>query len=238
MQQRRDFELIAEIERRRRLVEQQHVGRLRQRAGDDDALLLAAAERHVRRDRRDGPCRSPSSASRAIARSLGPSSWNAPRCGWRPISTISSTRVVEGRMRFLRHDGDVPRERRAAAASASARPSSATVPLVGLQHAGQQLEQRRLAAAVRAEQAGQRAACDATLTSRSANAPVRRRCAGRTCRKRDRRRETSISSRRPSRRRPSRRSTGTDAGCEVSWLAELSAIRSVFPRQAVSDVTQ
>ena len=48
LEQRRDLELVAEIERRRRLVEQQHVGRLRQRAGDDDALLLAAAERHVR----------------------------------------------------------------------------------------------------------------------------------------------------------------------------------------------
>ena len=47
-EQRRDFELIAEIERGGRFVEQEDVWRLRQRAGDDDALLFAAAQRHVR----------------------------------------------------------------------------------------------------------------------------------------------------------------------------------------------
>ena len=47
-QQRGDVELVAEVERRRRLVEQQDVGFLRQRAGDDDALLLAAGQRRER----------------------------------------------------------------------------------------------------------------------------------------------------------------------------------------------
>ncbi len=37
-QQRRHLELVAEVERRGRLVEQQHVGALRQRAGDHHAL--------------------------------------------------------------------------------------------------------------------------------------------------------------------------------------------------------
>jgi hypothetical protein len=39
--------LVAEVERGCWLVEQQHFGRLRQCACNDDALLFAAAERHV-----------------------------------------------------------------------------------------------------------------------------------------------------------------------------------------------
>ena len=44
-QQRRNLQLKPEIERNRRLVEQQDAGRLRQRAGDDHPLFLAAAQR-------------------------------------------------------------------------------------------------------------------------------------------------------------------------------------------------
>ena len=44
-QERCDVELLAEIQRRGRLVEQEDVGRLRQCRGDDNPLLLAAAER-------------------------------------------------------------------------------------------------------------------------------------------------------------------------------------------------
>src|SRR5438034_322220 len=40
-----DLELMTDVERGGRLVEQQDLRALRQRAGDDDALLLAAAER-------------------------------------------------------------------------------------------------------------------------------------------------------------------------------------------------
>ena len=89
-QQRGDVELIAQIERRGRLVEQQDVGRLRQRRGDDDALLLAAAER-VERARLAGERCPWRRAPRARWRNrAGPSTSNRPRCGWRPISTISS----------------------------------------------------------------------------------------------------------------------------------------------------
>ena len=75
------FELMAEVERRRRLVEQQQLGRLRQRAGDDDALLFAAAQRArtARASNADVPVAA--SACCAIARSSGPSSAKVPRCG-------------------------------------------------------------------------------------------------------------------------------------------------------------
>ena len=70
-QQDRALELIAEIERRRRLVEQQQFRRLRKRAGDDDALFLAAAEGANGRDSNDAvPVAS--SACRAMARSVRP----------------------------------------------------------------------------------------------------------------------------------------------------------------------
>ena len=75
-----DLELRAEIERRGRLVEQQHLGGLGQGRGDHDPLLLAAAEggevavfEPGRADR--------ASASRATTRSAGPSTSNTPRCG-------------------------------------------------------------------------------------------------------------------------------------------------------------
>src|SRR5438552_6702085 len=44
-EQRGDLDLVAEVERRGRLVEQQRVGGLRQRARDHDAMFFAAAER-------------------------------------------------------------------------------------------------------------------------------------------------------------------------------------------------
>jgi len=44
-QQCGDFELVADVERGSRLVEQQDVGRLRKGGRDDHALLLAAAQR-------------------------------------------------------------------------------------------------------------------------------------------------------------------------------------------------
>ena len=66
VQQLRDLELIPGIERRRRLVEQQHVGLLRQRGRDDDALLLAAAERRERARPRTPDVPVAASASRAM----------------------------------------------------------------------------------------------------------------------------------------------------------------------------
>ena len=47
-QQRRHFQLIGEIERGGRFVQQQDVRLLRQRARDDYSLFFAAAERRVR----------------------------------------------------------------------------------------------------------------------------------------------------------------------------------------------
>ena len=47
-EQRRDFELIPQIERSGRLVQQQQIGCLCERAGNHDALLLAAAQRRER----------------------------------------------------------------------------------------------------------------------------------------------------------------------------------------------
>ena len=78
-EQRRDLELKAEVQRGGRLVEQQHVRRLSQRAGDHDALFLAAAERRRTGDPRSSRCRCRPSRAAAIARSLAPSSSNAPR---------------------------------------------------------------------------------------------------------------------------------------------------------------
>ncbi len=66
-------------------------GRLRQRAGDDDALLFAAAQR---RERPFFELRRPGRRERVRARCPGrrrPRARTAPRCGYRPISTMSST---------------------------------------------------------------------------------------------------------------------------------------------------
>ena len=127
LQQRRDLELVAEVERRRRLVEQQHVAALRQRAGDDDALLLAAAERHVRRGRRGARCRwRPALRARSRGRrglragtrpdaGAGPSAPSPARCSRRPDASPAARRRS-----CVRHG--------AAPTAASARPSSVTVP--------------------------------------------------------------------------------------------------------------
>ena len=55
-------------------------------------------------------CRSPRAPPRQRARSSGPSISNAPKCAYRPISTISSHRVVEREIRLLRHDRQPPRQ--------------------------------------------------------------------------------------------------------------------------------
>ena len=108
-EQRRDLELVAEVQRGGRLVEQHHVGGLRQRARDDDALLLAAAQRGERaalegkrarrrqRLARDGDVRGPSSA-------------NGPEVRIAAHQRDFEHRVVEGETGFLRHDRDPPRD--------------------------------------------------------------------------------------------------------------------------------
>ena len=94
-QQLLHFELMADVERRRRLVEQQQLGILRQRAGDHDALLFAAAERveQTRGERRrpgglEGPLRH-GEVFRAFERERA-------EVGKRPINTISRTLKSNG----------------------------------------------------------------------------------------------------------------------------------------------
>ena len=153
-QQRGDFELISEVERCGRLVEQQDLGRLREGAGDDDALFLAAAQRHVaaigqmcracrlERLSRDGEVRGPFELKRAEVRMA-------------PHQHHLHHGVIEGGMRLLRHDRDVARQ-----LAARHRPERAVAKThastVWTQDAAQQLEQRGLAAPVRTEKARER----------------------------------------------------------------------------------
>ena len=170
-QQRRHLELIAEIERGRRLVEQQHVRRLRQRARDDDALLLTAAERHVRAVRqmrragggqrapRDRDVRGALRAGTRRGADAVPSAPSRARCSRRRDASPAGRPPCAARARV-------------AESGRSARPSSAIAPSVRAQDARHQLQQRGLAAAVRAEQARQRAALHVTETSSSENERV------------------------------------------------------------------
>ena len=148
-EQRRDLELIAQIERRGRLVEQQHVGGLRQRRGDDDALLLAAAQRAKRavlelrragrrqRVARDGAGRpGPRPRTRRDAGS-GPSAPSRAPCSRRPAAVSCGTTAI----------------RRASARREYAGSGAAVeqhLPAGRAARAGQQPQQRRLARAVRA----------------------------------------------------------------------------------------
>ena len=159
-EQRGDVELVAEIERRRRLVEQQDLGLLGERAGDDDALLLAARERGEAaalegeraggRERlaRDGHVARALEFERAEVRDSVPSGRSRARCSRRRDGFPAAR---------PRCDARAPRagQRREVA------PSSVTVPDVRPQHAGQQPQQRRLARAVGAENADDAPALDA-----------------------------------------------------------------------------
>ena len=162
-----DLELISEIERCRRLVEQQHFGRLRKRAGNDDALFFTAAERHVRAL---GEVSVPVAASDSRAmREIGrPFQLKRAEMWMAAHQHHLHHGVVERGMRLLRDDGDAPRDvapRHRRQREAVQRHGAA----VRREHAGHQFEQRRLAAAVRAEQPGQgaRAMADADVSGRA-----------------------------------------------------------------------
>ena len=103
-QQRGDLELVAEIERRRRLVEQEHLGRLRQRAGNDDALFFTAAERHVGAS---GEVVGAGGGERISRQREVARSFELERTKMRMAAHQHHFhhRVVEGRVRFLRHNG-------------------------------------------------------------------------------------------------------------------------------------
>ncbi len=153
-EQPRHFELIAEVERRRRLVEQESPGRLRERARDDHALLLAAAERHVVAR---AEVRGPGGVERFM-RGLevrGPFELEHAEMRVAPHQHHFRDAVLEGGMRLLRNDGNVPGELAARHRGQWPIPKRhAAAPRT--QHAAEQLQQRRLAAAVGAEQPGQR----------------------------------------------------------------------------------
>ena len=87
--------LVPDVERGGRLVEEHDARLLRERARDDDALLLAAGERaragaRGRRAGRAARARAPPRRGRAR-----PPSPSGPRCGVRPRSTYSAT-VIQG----------------------------------------------------------------------------------------------------------------------------------------------
>ena len=108
-EQRRDLELIAEIERCGRLVQQQHVRGLRQRAGDHDALFLAAAQRRepARLERRGAGRRERVARDLLIVRAF-----ELERAEVRVAAHQHDVEhgEVERAVRFLRHDGDAARE--------------------------------------------------------------------------------------------------------------------------------
>src|SRR5204862_5699977 len=107
--QRGDVQLESEIERRGRLVEQQYVGRLRERAGDHDPLLLAAAQRgegaRFERARAGGGERV--ARDREIAGTL-----ELERAEMRIAAHQDDLEgaEIEGRVRLLRHHGNAARE--------------------------------------------------------------------------------------------------------------------------------
>ena len=154
-QQRRHLQLVAEVERRGRLVEQQQRGRLRQRRGNHDALLLAAAQlvkRAIGQVRRAG-------GGQRLARNadvVGPFDGEHAEVRVAAHQHDLDRGVLEGEFGFLRHDRDAPRhvaarqaiERLVAEQDAAGRRPP---------RAAQQAQQRGLAGAVRAENADERA---------------------------------------------------------------------------------
>ena len=105
--ERRDLELVRQVQRRGRLVEQQHVGRLRQRGGNHHALLLAAAERVERRASkpRRARCRERLTRKPEI---VGSFDFERPQVRVAAHQHHLEHRVRERRMRLLRNDGDAP----------------------------------------------------------------------------------------------------------------------------------
>ena len=158
LQQHLHFELVADVERRRRLVEQQQLCALRQRAGDHDALFFAAAER----------------AERAVLERRGAGGGERPARDGQILGTFERERAemgkpshqhdvedgeIERRVRFLRNERDAPRDLAVRPVGERTtverhRAAGRTV------HAAEQLEQRRLAGSVRPENADQLAALD------------------------------------------------------------------------------
>ena len=157
-QQCRDLELICEIERRRRLVEQQHLRRLRQRARNHHALLFAAAERCERARFERGGARRRQRLARdlLVARVL-----ERERAQMRVSSHQHHVDdgEVERRMRLLRYHGDSSRE------IAAGQPLDRTLVDENAarqrrQNSREHAQQRGLPRSIRPEQADDAAAID------------------------------------------------------------------------------
>ena len=141
-------------QRRRRLVHDQHARVVRQRAQDLDALAVADRERaDDRRRRRDR--RSPSEASSASARARhrapvepaerGRAAHGRERCSRRP--SARETAAVPDRSSRCRRAA-----RRRGRTKRVSTPSTRIAPAIGLNDAGHDLDQRRFAGAVLAQQ--------------------------------------------------------------------------------------
>ncbi len=163
-QQLRDLDLVVQVERGRRLVEDQQASRvvpvfleLGQRARDDDALLLAAAQRVEVAALEIGRA---GGRERAAHRQQVGGGLEAERPEVRVPSHQREVEdgVVEDRMNLLRHHGQPPGEHPLGHAR-DRRVVQPNLAAGGRQGARQDAQQRRLARAVGAEHTRDATAC-------------------------------------------------------------------------------
>src|SRR3954468_2055336 len=157
-QQRDDLELIGQIEGRGRLVEQQRLCGLRQCAGDHDALFFAAAQGRERA--RLEPAGAGGGQRLACDREIaGPFELERAQVRIAAHQHHFDDREVERRPGLLRNHRKPPCDL-APGEPGDRAPVQPHLAHLRLEHASQQLQQRRLARAVRSEQRDSRAALD------------------------------------------------------------------------------
>ena len=146
-------DLVREIEERRRLVEQQQLGLLRERHRDPRALALAAGQLVERAAAQVGHVRSPPAPPRPPPRRR-PTSSEQALVRIPPARGEVLDRQALGRDRRLRQQPEPARDLACDGSSEISRPSSSTVPAARLQQPRERAQQRRLAAAVGADDRG------------------------------------------------------------------------------------